>query len=312
MLTDSSVRTGQEGNWIRYMNTQPWMVSLHGGHSSEFCDHATGTLRELLEAAVARGLHTYGVAEHAPRYEERHLYPEEIEMGWDIAKLVADFEAYAAATEALAREYEGRLTVLRGFEAEVVPAGRYADVMLGLRDTYSFDYMVGSVHYVNDFLFDYSAEAFSEAVAREGGLEHLAVRYYEAVAEMVAAMNPEVVAHIDVIRKYAAPHGRVDTPAIRDAAIAALDVVRTHDAILDVNTGAYRRGDTTPYPAPWLIEAAHSKDISFCLGDDSHAPDQVGAHFEKARDYLLEQQVHTITTLARSDTTIVRKKVPLG
>ncbi|HEX6202492.1 MAG TPA: histidinol phosphatase, partial [Thermoanaerobaculia bacterium] len=53
---------------------RPWRVSLHGGHSGEFCDHATGTLAEVLEAAVAAGYAIFGVSEHAPRSDPRFLY----------------------------------------------------------------------------------------------------------------------------------------------------------------------------------------------------------------------------------------------
>src|SRR5438045_1413741 len=44
----------------RAVNPENWRVSLHGGHSGEFCDHAEGTLREILTAAVAAGYHTFG------------------------------------------------------------------------------------------------------------------------------------------------------------------------------------------------------------------------------------------------------------
>ncbi len=33
-------------------NLIPWKVSLHGGHSGQFCDHAKGSLREIVEAAI--------------------------------------------------------------------------------------------------------------------------------------------------------------------------------------------------------------------------------------------------------------------
>ena len=49
---------------------EAWKTSLHGGHSGEFCEHASATLRELLEAAVEFGFDTFGVSEHAPRVEE--------------------------------------------------------------------------------------------------------------------------------------------------------------------------------------------------------------------------------------------------
>jgi len=49
---------------------EPWRVSLHGGHSGEYCDHAEATLREMLEAAVQYGYQTFGVSEHAPGFSE--------------------------------------------------------------------------------------------------------------------------------------------------------------------------------------------------------------------------------------------------
>ena len=32
-----------------------YRVSLHGGHSGEFCDHAEGSLRDTIEAAITFG-----------------------------------------------------------------------------------------------------------------------------------------------------------------------------------------------------------------------------------------------------------------
>ena len=95
-------------------------ISLHGGHSGEFCDHAEGSLRDTLEAAVAFGFHTFGVSEHAPRDGAQFLYAEELEGGWDVARLWSTFDDYAVTVNRLAEEFADRLVVLRGFEAEVV------------------------------------------------------------------------------------------------------------------------------------------------------------------------------------------------
>ena len=132
----------------------PWKISLHGGHSGEYCDHAVGTLREVIEAAIAQGFKTYGISEHAPRHGERYIYANERERGWTLEKIKADFEAYAKAIFALAEEYADRITILRGYEVEVVPHDRYAEIMLDYRKRYRFDYMVGSVHYMHDISID--------------------------------------------------------------------------------------------------------------------------------------------------------------
>lgn len=288
-----------------------WKVSLHGGHSGSYCDHASGTLREVLEAAVAAGYATFGVSEHAPRAGERFLYEEERKIGWDIARLEKNFEGYAKDLEALAPEFDGRLEVLRGFEIEVVPDDRYADLMLEYRRKFGFEYMVGSVHHVHETLIDGPVESFEHATDICGGLEALGVAYYRSVARMVEALRPEVVGHLDLIRKNAPDRDAVETPRIRDEALKTLDTIKTCNGILDLNTAGYRKGLGSPYPAAWLVRAASEMEIDFCFGDDSHGPADVGAGIEDARNYLLENGVTEITALARADGTLVHRKISI-
>jgi histidinol-phosphatase (PHP family) len=293
------------------MPGQPWKVSLHGGHSGEFCEHAKDSLRAVLEAAAAAGYHTFGVSEHAPRSQERFLYKTEREKGYDLDRLSREFEAYAATVRQLAREFDGRLQVLCGFEAEVIPATSYRDEMLGHRERFGFDYMVGSVHYVDEMPIDSARPDFERALAARGSLEALAVAYYQAVGAMVNALRPEVVGHFDLIRLHAGPNAPLDTPPIREAAARALEAVRDCKAILDLNTAGYRKGLGTPYPAPWLIETAHAMGISFCFGDDSHGPAQVGQGIDEARRYLLENGVGHVTVLTRENGEVIRKQIAL-
>jgi len=289
----------------------PWKVSLHGGHCGDYCGHAVGSLREILEAAVAQGYHTYGVTEHAPRLGETYLHGEEREAGWDVARLEADFDAYAKALRELAEEFDGRLTVLRGFEIEVVPHDSYAHVMREYRQRYDLEYIVGSVHFMNGRCIDSTQELFDEVVGMEGGVEPLAVHYYERVAEMVEALKPEVIGHLDLVRKMAPSDESVATPAIQKAAGSALEVIRDHGSILDLNTGAYDKGLDSPYPAPWLLKKAHQLGIGFCFGDDSHGPFQVGRNINRARQYLLDNGVSTITVLTREEEGLAKRIVPL-
>ena len=292
-------------------DSDAWKVSLHGGHSGAYCDHAEGTLSETLEAAVDFGYHTFGLTEHAPRHGIHLLYEEEVRMGWDVEKIVRDFENYAADAARLAEEFEGRLIVLRGFEAEVAPSDRYVELMLDYRERFGFDYMVGSVHFVDDVCIDSSKGDFELAEGMQGGLEKLGIRYYEEVAQMVRALNPEVVGHLDLIRRHAPSQEALQTPEIRYAALQALEVIRDRGCILDLNTAGYRKGLGTPYPAPWLVQQARDMGIGFCFGDDSHSPKEVGAGIEDARRYLQENGVRELTTLTREEGTVVRKTVPL-
>ena len=288
-----------------------YRVSLHGGHSGDFCDHAEGSLRDTIEAAVAFGYHTFGVSEHAPRDEARFLYEEEKSQGWDVARLWSDFEAYANEVANLADEFADRITILRGFEAEVVPSDRYAQLMQDIRERHRFEFMVGSVHYVGEMLIDGPQEAFDRAAAAHGGIQDLCIAYYETVSEMVTTLRPEVVGHLDLVRKRAPSEESVATPQIREAAFRTLEVIRQHDAILDLNTAGYRKNLGRPYPAPWLVRRAHEMGIGFCFGVDSHGPHQVEDGLEPARRYLLELGVDSITALTREEDSIRRRQISL-
>ena len=291
---------------------RPWKVSLHGGHSGAYCDHAVGTLRQVLEAAVAQNFHTFGISEHAPRLHERYLYDTEVVMGWDVAKLEADFERYAADSRTLADEFSDRLNVLRGFEIEVVPEASYAEIMNGFREGHDFDYIVGSVHFLKGQAIDGPKEIF-EAVLKEydNDLESLGEAYYAKVVEMIEALRPEVVGHLDLIRKNAPTNESVDTPRLRTAAEKALEAAKKYDCILDLNTAGYRKGLGSPYPAPWLLKRAHAMGVGVCFGDDSHGPQQVGEGIDDARTYLLENGVSHVRVLLREGAEIVRRDVSL-
>ena len=293
------------------IDAPPWKISLHGGHSGQYCDHASGTLREVLEAAVSQGYSTFGVTEHAPRLGDRFLYDEERQMGWDVPKLISNFETYAEDIRKLSTEFDGRLTVLRGFEIEVVPDDRYAEVMSGYRRDFVFEYMVGSVHHVDEILIDGPPEVFQKAVDSRGGLENLGVAYYESVARMIEALQPEVVAHLDLIRKNAPSNESVESPRLRDAAVAALEIARQHGCILDVNTAGYRKGLGSPYPSPWLVQTAQEMGIGFCFGDDSHSPRDVGSGLEDAKQYLIENGVEAITNLVRDGGGLTKRNISL-
>ncbi len=289
----------------------PWMVSLHGGHSGAYCDHAEGALEDLVQAAIQQGMGTYGLSEHAPRYDVANVFDEEKAMGWDVAHLLKLFGDFVAEARRLQAAYADEITLLVGVEAEVVPDGRYVEVMQGLRREHKLDYFVGSVHWVDGVIIDYTRERFDQAVAQCGGLEALALRYYEIVAEMVESLRPEVVGHLDLLRRYGGTDPALETVAVKERAKAVLSLMKEQGAILDINTAAYRKGLDTPYPAAWLLKATRDQGVACCFGDDAHRASEVGAGIPEARDYLLAHGVDRVTVLTREGGGLGRRVVSL-
>ena len=161
---------------------------------------------------------------------------------------------------------------------------------------------MGSVHFVGEIPIDGEPEQWTEAARAQGGPENLAVEYYATIERMVQALHPDIVGHLDLIKLNVERAGfdpaALITSRVISAAQRTLEAIRANGGILDLNTAGWRKGLSEPYPAPWLIRLAASMSIPFCFGDDSHRPDQVGFGIERARDYLLENGVDTVTSVA--------------
>ena len=220
-------------------------------------------------------------------------------MGWDPAHLARLFAAYAREARRLQAAYADRIALLAGFEIEVVPEGRYAAVMNDLREQHQLDFIVGSVHWVDGTIIDYTRALFDQAVEACGGRENLALRYYDINAEMIAVLRPEVVGHLDLFRRHGGEDPAFETPRVRERARAVLALMKEQDAILDINTAALRKGLATPYPAPWLLAAARDLGVACCFGDDAHRIGEVGAGIPEAREYLLAHGIVEVTVLLK-------------
>ncbi len=268
--------------------------SFHGGHSGQFCRHAKGELEAVVQAAIAAGFTQYGLTEHCPRYEVADLYPDERAGG--VAALTAAFEAYRVEARRLQVAYADEIELLVGFETErTTPLEALGD----------FDLVVGSVHDLGPGRWiDYSAE-ITAALARDlGGRDALHRAYFEAVAAMVEAFSPDVVGHLDLVRKF---DGAGATVASDVGIERALEATKAAGAVLDVNAGAHRRGYSPVYPLPWILERARVMGIGVTLGDDSHGPHDVGVGLDACLSAIAAAGYREVTCLTRSG----RRVVPL-
>ena len=273
----------------------PWF-SYHGGHSGGFCRHAKDDLAAVVETAIARGFTHYGLSEHCPRDRAQDLYPEEHDLG--PGGLAAAFAAYTAEAFALRERYADRIELVVGFETERLPPDVWAARMRELRACAPFEYVVGSVHDVDGTYVDYTAELTAELAERVGGRDALHARYFAALTDMVVTLRPEIVGHIDLVRKFDGPEARF-SPAVWPQIERALEAVAAHGAVLDVNCGAHRRGLSPVYPLPEILTRAAQMGIAVTLGDDSHGVSSVGIGLDACLRAISDAGYREIAYLTR-------------
>jgi histidinol-phosphatase (PHP family) len=283
--------------------------SYHGGHSGEFCGHAKGQLAGVVQAALDAGFTTYGLSEHAPRFLAEHLYPEERHL--TPAALRETFRNYVARALELRQKYEDRLELLIGFETEALPVADWPEKMVMLRQSAPFDYIVGSVHSIGDTWIDLDSATTARAAEACGGYEPLRCAYFDRLAELVQTLKPEIVGHVDLVRRFEAPDFRFSSPSMQHAE-RVLEAALASGSALEVNAAPFRRGFGPVYPGPQLLARAYALGVPVTLGDDSHGPDGVGVGLDACLAAIATAGYREVHYLTRRDGGIVLAKAPLA
>lgn len=286
----------------------PWF-SYHGGHSGQFCRHAKGSLAEVVEQALAAGFTHYGLSEHCPRYRDEDLFEEEEELGTE--GLIALFDEYAQEARRLRDEFAGQLELLVGFETERLPPEDWVAAMTRLREAVQPDFVVGSVHHVDARCIDYSKDQ-TEALARElGGRVELERAYFDDLTDLVAELRPEVVGHLDLVRKFDGADAAISEDAWPNL-LRTLEAAEAYGSVLDVNAGAHRRGLSPVYPLDPILERALRMGIGVTLGDDSHDAHDVGGGLDACVAAITRAGYQEVAYFARREGIVQKLSAPIA
>jgi len=255
-------------------------VSIHGGHSGEFCHHAVDLLEDIINEYIKKKFIWVGITEHIPHISDDYLEPDQLDANINAALLLEKFAAYMKKIRVLQKKYSKEITIYAGIETEAYTG--YKKFVPDIIKKYKPDYMVGSLHHVNDVGFDYSIEYYQKAVIKSGGYDKMYCDYFDQQYDMIKTLLPAVVGHFDLIRIFDPDYRkRFKKPVIWKKVCRNLELVKELNLILDFNLRALHKGATEPYLTLPILNEAFKMGISVVPGDDSHGKKEIGQYMDK-------------------------------
>jgi len=233
---------------------------------TKLCKHAIGEMEDYVRTAVEKGLNTIGFSDHLP-FDESFM--KNLSMERD------ELEGYIAAIPSLEKKFGIR--IYTGIEADYYP-GRQEEIS-ALVDSYSFDYVFGSVHYINGWGFD-NPKFITEWEKHDINMVYQA--YYKNVMEMAETGLYDIVAHMDLVKKFSYLPTRPFDEEINEVMAA----IKKSGMILEINTSGLRKPVQEIYPSMGIVKVAKKYDVPVVLGSDAHTPKDVGADFDKGASLL--------------------------
>ncbi len=227
------------------------------------CKHASGEPEEYAREAMARGFVEIGFACHSP-----------MPPWYDPANRMAreQLEGYVEMVRRC-RESFPRLPIRLGIETDFHPGTE--DYARHVVESFEFDYVIGSVHYLGSWGFDNPENAGRFG---ERDLYDTYSEYYGMIAGLARSGLCDVVAHPDLIKKF----GHRPSRDYADLELRALDAVAEAGLALELNTSGLRRPAREIYPSMRILKAARERGIGITFGSDAHEPGQVGYKFDMA------------------------------
>ncbi len=245
---------------------------LHTHHDR--CGHAQGKIEDYIKAAIDNGLQFIGISDHSPFF-----YSEEDQPFPGIAMAQSEFVNYIKEVQRLKEKYEGKIHVLLGVESDFFP--NHIEVYRKQYQLYPFDYIIGSVHYVQD------VNIFKKG--RWDGLsnsEQVVVKeeYYSLIEQSARCNLFQILAHIDAMKGFYPPFSSIETDVID----TTLKIIGEADVAIEVNTSGSTKDCGGWYPADDILERALYHNVKITFGSDAHIPERVGDEFELVRTRLKE------------------------
>ena len=257
------------------------LVSVHGGHSGQFCNHASDTLEEIIQLYIEKQFAWVGITEHTPVIIEESLYyPDEKKSSLTPKLILERFGNYMQECRRLQKKYQGAIHIFSAMEIETYTG--YEQFVPYLISRFQPDYIVGSVHFVDDIGFDYSPSFYEKAVQAVGDIDELYCRYFDQQYEMITILEPSVVGHFDLIRIFDREYkSRLLKPQILKKIERNLELIRKLDLIMDLNLRPMYKGAEEPYISRSILRLARELDIAVIPGDDCHGLNTVGNYLNE-------------------------------
>ena len=238
---------------------------MHLRDPDEQIDCTPEGIERFVETAASRGVDEIGFTEHV-------YYFRQTASVWTLPyqkeRCVYDLDAYVDVIVEAKRQ---GLPVKLALEVDYV--GPRQDELAATLEPYPWDYLLGSVHWLDGLAVDLEPGIWAIASVVE-----VWRRYFDAVSELVSSGHVDVLAHPDLVKVFGRRPEKIEYPNLRGVA-------------LEISTNGLYKPVGELYPDPELL--AGGPPIT--LASDAHVPANVGRDFDRALELARAAGYETVT-----------------
>lgn len=269
-----------------------------------------------LEQAKQLGLREVGIVDHLYRFQETRAYFErfmrlddseigKIQRYWLDRVMTENMDAFVTTIQQAKEKWRQHGITLRlGIEADYFVGGE--EELTALLAGYPWDYVIGSVHFVDGWGFDNPQTQYLFEQMDQPSLQQNYERFFKVVEKMILSNMFDFVAHLDNFKVF---NYQVEDRAFLEVWYKRIAKALTStETATEINAGLYYRYPVQEMcPGPRFLQTLLEHGVAFTVSSDAHFPDDLGkytfANTELLKGYgvqaiaSFEQRVKKMMTL---------------
>lgn len=236
------------------------------------------TPEAMISKAYAAGYTHYAFTDH--------IYSEKF-SDWTMD--YGRYDEYTAEIEKIKQDYSGKIKIYTGIEADwYKDHGTYFSHYEDLAP--KLDFVVGAVHVLfpgSIHLIDGCFEFFEECIRTGYGndAEAMVADYYETYLQMIDGLKPDLLAHVDLIRKnnFGDRYYDSNAPYIHKYEKKIAEAISDSGLVTEINGGGnYRYHNDVWYPSDSMLKEFLFREVKMSVGLDAHSTDMLTAYHKQS------------------------------
>lgn len=247
---------------------------------SHYCD-GEGELESYVTQALKKNLHAIGFSGHAP---------VPFDSDWHMP--LNQLDKYLSEITFLKNKYK-EIKIYSGLEVDYIPGQIGPKTFTNKK----IDLIVGSVHYIGQFenqvncCIDGTREEFENGLKLifKSDIKKLVAKYYENIIEMTKYDPPDIIGHLDLIKKLNSNNRYFDETELwyQDIITDVIRAISASNCVVELNTRGYYKGICKDfYPSKQILELCFEANIPITISSDAHHPAEIDRNFEEAASLL--------------------------
>ena len=284
-----------------------WMKSLLARLNKRVKEGAYSVywLDLYLERAKQLGIKEVGIVDHLYRfhdtldYYEKHIYLQPDKLGsiqrkWlNQVSVIPSMNQFIEFIQSQKEKWKKQGVQLKlGIEADFFPNGE--EELEQLVACKPWDYVIGSVHFINGWGFDNPECAY---IFEQVNLMKLYKIHTSYICQAIESQLFDLVAHLDNLKVFCY---RPDEKLLQGCYEKVTSSLRKHNIATELNTGlSYRAPIDEACPSPNYLQTLAKYQIPMTLSSDAHYPDDLGTNLDLATEQLRKYGFKTLVTFSK-------------